>query len=234
MKLLLNVVLITIVLFIAGCESSCCENVLLTQSVEIRGNQTPVPIIKGVPTSIVCGSTITADGRGSYDLDGSIVHHIWVIDGIRQNTSSSVSTTTLPCDNKVHKICLTVTDDKNASQKVCQQVRVNRQNALLSNPCDLDPKVTFEKVNNTQKYNFSCKESTYNGQRIDDQTASECTWLATENFIDGNIVDFSETTGATKTIDIDLSTFQSLDLTLTVKNSECERTLTQHYILPEN
>ena len=206
---------------------------VLTKSVEIKGNQTPVPIIIGVPVKVTCGETITADGRPSYDPDGQILQYNWSVDTLKNGQFDALSLT-LPCDNQPHEICLEVTDNKNASQKVCQSVTVvEKKPPVKDTTCNIVPKITYEETDRLQ-YKFYCNQTTYNGTPIDQQTANECQWLAKKTFTDGTSQDIPTSKGSVKWINIDPTIFKSMDLTLIVKNDQCEKAITEHFILPKN
>ena len=233
MKFFLSVSLISAAVLFNACDSSCCQNVVLTKSVEIKGNQTPVPVITGVPVEVACGEKITADGTQSYDPDGQILQYSWTVDNL-ENGQFDAFSLTLPCDNQPHNICLKVTDNKNASQEVCQSVTVvENKPPVKETACDLVPKITFEKADEMQ-YKFYCNQSTYNGNPIDQQTSNKCQWLAKKTFTDGTSQDIHGLKGPVKWINIDPEIFKSMDLTLTVKNEQCEKTITEHYLLPQD
>ena len=230
-NLLLGSALIASVLF-SGCDSECCQDVLLTQSVSVKGNQTPVPVITGLPAEAPCGTALTALGTQSYDPDGTITSYLWKLDGVSLDSDESASAI-LPCDGQDHQVCLTVTDDKGLQQTTCQIVRINNDKPQPPvNSCDLQSKITYEKADEMQ-YKFYCTESTYNGERIDAATADTCEWTATKTFKDGS-VDTHGQTGAVKWVNVDPDTFKALDLTLTIKKDDCEATITEHYLIPQD
>ena len=225
-------------LLLAGCDSSCCQDVVLTKSIKVAGNQTPIPVITGIPAKSACGIVLDGSGTKSSDPDGTIVSYQWTLDGIDVNAGDNVSAT-LPCDGKNHKICLTVTDDKGASQTTCQTIYVIQDQPQPQpqpqpqDKCDtLDPKITFEKADAMQ-YKFSCETSTYKGNQIDAAIAAGCEWNAHKTFKDGTSYDHG-TTGPVKWINVDPATFKALDLTLTVNTGECKKTITEHYIIPDD
>lgn len=238
MKFLLSISLIATAVIFNSCDSACCQDLSLS-TLGVRGNQTPVPIIAGIPAEITCGTTVIADGRPSYDPDGQIVQYNWTIDNIDSSQLTSMSIT-LPCDNQAHKICLEVVDDKNASQEVCrfvtvvdQMVNINKSGRSVKEAaCNLVPKITFEKVDSTH-YEFHCNESSDNGTPLDKQTANECQWFITKTFTDGGVQHIPASKGSVKPIDIDPETFKAMDVTLSVQNAQCEKSMTERFFLPE-
>ncbi len=237
---LLGSVLAAGILF-SGCESACCQKVPLRQSVvDEKGNLTPIPVISDLPAKTACGIVLNGSGAKSTDPDGKIVSYAWTLDD-QPITGENLLSTTLPCDGQNHKVCLTVTDDKGASQTTCQTIFViDEQPKPQPQPqpqpndkCDLlVPQITYEKADAMQ-YKFYCTESTYNGAQIDLATAATCEWNAHKTFLDGTSYDHGEI-AATKWVDVNPTEFKSLDLTLTVKKDGCEKTITQHYILPND
>ena len=218
-------------LIFSGCNSECCQDVVLTKSVDLKGNKTPVPVITGLPSTVPCGTLITALGTESYDPDGSIEKYEWFLDNEKLSLIDSASTH-IPCDGQPHKVCLIVTDNKNASQQVCQIITVDDEKPLPVDTCNMVPKITFEKAD-AKQYKFSCQESTYNDAPIDSDIAAECQWTATKTFQDGTINSHDDH-GPVKWVNVDPATFKALDLTLTVKKDDCEKTITEHYIIPQD
>ncbi len=223
-------------LLLAGCDSSCCQDVVLTKSIKVKGNQTPIPVITGIPAKSECGIVLDGSGTQSSDPDGTIVAYKWTLDGAEVNAGDNVSAT-LPCDGQNHNICLTVTDDKGASQTTCQTIYVVKDQPQPQpqpqDKCDtLVPKITYEKADAMQ-YKFSCETSTYKGNAIDAATAAVCEWYAHKIFKDDTFEDHG-TTGPVKWINVDPATFKALDLTLTVNTGECKKTITEHYIIPDD
>jgi len=239
---LLGSVLAASILF-SGCESACCQKVPLTQSVvDEKGNQTPIPVITDLPAKAECGIVLNGSGANSTDPDGEIVDYAWTLDN-QPVTGENLVATTLPCDGKNHEVCLTVTDNKGASQTTCQTIFVvepqpqpqpePQPEPQSQDHCDqLIPKITYEKADAMQ-YKFHCTESTYNGVQIDLPTAATCEWNAHKTFQDNTSYDHG-TVGPVKWINVDPEKFKSLDLTLTVKKDGCEKTITEHYILPND
>ncbi len=214
---------------VSGCDSECCQDVVLTKSVvNEKGNSTPVPIIKGLPATVPCGVTLTADGTASSDPDGEIVNYEWIIDKQKVSNIDTV-TTTIPCDGQVHMVCLKVTDDKGATQQTCQMLTIEKDKPVREDICDLELVITPEKADSKQ-YKFYCTDSTYKGKKIDAATAATCEWHKIKTLLDGTTVK-ADSTGAVKWVNVDPAKFKSLDLTLTVKNDECEKTITEHYII---
>jgi hypothetical protein len=231
-NLLFASAIVSSVLFINGCDGECCQDVLLTQSIAVRGNQTPIPVITGLPTKSPCGTELTALATNSYDPDGTITSYIWKLDGTTLNGTESTSVL-LPCDGKSHKVCLTVVDNEGAQQTTCQTLNIdNEKTEPPANNCDLKPKIIYEKADEMQ-YKFYCTESTYNGSKIDAETAATCQWSATKTFKDDS-TDHHGLIGPAKWVNVDPDIFKSLDLTLTVKKDDCEATITEHYLIPQD
>jgi hypothetical protein len=219
----------------SGCNSACCQDVALVESapspVGEKGNMTPIPVITGLPSKAPCGITLSASATDSSDPDGSIVKYSWKLDGVVL-TGNENAVTTLPCDGKNHQVCLTVTDNKGASQTTCQTVTVDnaKPEPKPADSCNIVPVITYEKADSLQ-YKFYCTDSTYNGKKIDEATAAECTWVAKKYFKNGDS-DSHGQTGPVKWINVDPDIFKAMDLTLTVKNDDCEATVTKHYFIP--
>lgn len=229
-------VLLAVVL--SGCDSTCCQNVALVESAPVKvegkgveANLSPIPVISGLQTQATCGTMLSANGTQSSDPDGTIVDYKWKLDGnpIDDTQNGNI---TLPCDNATHEVCLTVTDDKGASQSTCQKVQVVESKPVQPKGCNIVPKITYEKADSMQ-YKFYCTESTYDGEKIDADTVAECDWHAKKEFTNG---DFEEHNyiGPIKWVNVDPDTFKAMDLTLTVKKGDCEATITKHYFIPDD
>ena len=217
-------------LLYTGCDSTCCQDVSLVQSVLTpKGNQTPVPIITGLPTSAPCDTELTADGSQSYDPDGEIVDYTWKLDG-KTLTGNSTVIATLPCDGQDHQVCLSVTDNKGAKQTTCQTIQIDNTKLQPTGTCNIEPKITYVKADSLQ-YKFYCTESTYNGEKISTAIAATCEWKATKTFKGGN-QDIHGLTGPIKWVNVNPDIFKSMDLTLTVKAGDCEKSITEHYLIP--
>ncbi len=222
---------LTASLFYSGCDSSCCQDVALVQSiVNENGNQTPVPVIVGLPATAPCGIELIADGKQSYDKDGTIVKYAWELDGTRI-AADNATAATLPCDGQNHEVCLQVTDNMGASQMTCQTILVDNSLSQPMANCDINPEITYSS-SHALEYEFSCTDSTYEGVKISASDAQSCVWRATETYTDGT-TKVTTQTGPVKLLTIDPETFQSMDLTLTVKAGDCEKSVTKHYLLSQ-
>jgi hypothetical protein len=230
-NLLFASALVSSVLFINGCDGECCQNVPLTQSVSVKGNQTPIPVITGLPTEAPCGTELTAYGTNSYDPDGTIASYIWKLDGTTLNGSESASAV-LPCDGKTHQVCLTVVDNEGLQQTTCQTININNEKTQPPiSSCDLQPKITYEKGHSLQ-YKFYCKDTIYDGEKIDPNKAI-CEWKVSKTLIDGTTKVY-QLTGPLQWINVDAKKYKALDITLSVKNDDCEASITEHYLLPKD
>lgn len=96
-----------------------------TYSAEIEIFNVP-PVADIAPCSCDFGETITFDGSGSYDLDGTIVSYEWTFgDG---TTGSGVNPTHYYSDYGSYWVTLIVTDDDGATDQDCRYARViNRE-----------------------------------------------------------------------------------------------------------
>ncbi len=221
-------------LIFTGCESACCQNVTISDTKkDLLGNLLPIPVITGLPTEAKCGTLLNASALQSKDQDGVITAYEWTLDG-ESIGSQSQSQPTLPCNEEIHTVCLKVTDDKNASQQTCQSLKVNNEKEPEppAHTCGIEPVITYEKADSMQ-YKFFCKDSTYNGEKIDLATTT-CEWTATKKFVGSDEKDVHSAITPVKWVNVDPNTFESMDLTLTVKNKECQKSVTKHYILADD
>ncbi len=235
MKLFVSVSVLTAIFLLSGCQEQCCQEELTT-SISTRGNMTPIAQITGVPTKMSCGVSFKANGTTSIDQDGEIVAYFWTLDDAQIGTDTT-KTTFLPCDDANHTLCLSVQDDKGAKATTCQNISViTKDSANINIPiekkCDITPIITYEKAD-AQQYKFFCAQSMYKGKPID-PTKTECLWQATKTFTNSQEQDSHDVIGPLKWVNVNPDTFKALDLTLSVKNSDCEQTLTKHYILPQD
>ena len=221
-------------LLFSGCDEGCCQDVALVDTaLTPTGNQIPIPVITGLPAKAPCGTELTALATQSSDPDGTIVNYAWTLDGKAMNDSETGTLgATLPCDGKNHKVCLTVTDDKGASQTTCQTIVVDNgtPEPKPADSCDIVPVITYEKADAMQ-YKFLCTESTYNGQKIDEATAATCEWSANKYFKNGDN-EIHGQTGPAKWVNVDPEIFRAMDLTLTVTKGDCRKSITKHYFIP--
>lgn len=234
MKRLLMSSVVLIGFLYSGCDSACCQDIPLVQtSVDQLGNLTPIPVITGLPAKAPCGTRLTASGTESSDPDGTIAAYHWTLDGNALNATQTAETT-LPCDGKEHQVCLTVTDNGGASQTTCQTIQIDntKPEPKPADTCNIVPVITYEKADAMQ-YKFYCTQSTYNGEPIDAATAEACEWSAIKTFQNGDSYIHGQT-GPVKWINVDPEKFKALDLTLTVKNDDCEATVTKHYFIPDD
>ncbi len=233
MKLFLVGSALAAIVLLNGCDSACCQDVALAETIAVKGNQTPIPVITGLPAKAPCGTELTASGTQSHDPDGTIASYQWQLDGDALAGEGS-ALATLPCDGKNHTVCLTVTDNKGLSQTTCQTIVVdNGTPAPQPQACDLNPLITYEKADEMQ-YKFYCTDSTYNGVKIDDATAAECEWSATKYFKESDESYTHGQKGPVKWINVDPDKFRALDLTLTIKKEDCKKTITKHYFIPQD
>ncbi len=237
MKLILAVSALAAIV-LSGCESTCCQDVSLVESAPVgvtekgeKSNLTPIPVISGLPAKAPCGTSLNADASQSSDPDGKIVAYTWRLDNTLL-TEEKTAAATLPCDGKPHEACLTVTDDKGASQTTCQSILVDnaKPEPKPADSCNIVPVITYEKADSLQ-YKFYCTDSTYNGEKIDAATEANCEWSAKKYFKDDSF-SVHDQTGPVKWINVDPDRFKAMDLTLTVKNDDCEATITKHYFIP--
>ncbi len=221
-------------LILSGCESACCQNVTISDTKkDLLGNLLPIPVITGLPTEAKCGTLLNASALQSEDKDGVIVSYDWTLDGTPIGSTSETQPV-LPCNEETHTICLKVTDDQNASQQTCQSLKVNNEKEPepIVDTCKIEPVITYEKADSLQ-YKFFCEDSTYNGTKIDLATTT-CEWTATKKFIGSDEEDVHSAIEPVKWINVDPATFESMDLTLTVKNGDCQKSITKHYILADD
>lgn len=223
------ILLSTLVIF-AGCENNCCDAKLSDTIIGEKGYKTPVPIISGVPVNATCDTQIIADGSKSYDEDGTIVDYIWTFDG-EDLANENNTNITIPCTSTKHKLCLKVFDNQNLSQETCQiiDIRKNTSNIYVDT-CNIVPIITYEKADLDQ-YKFYCKDSYYNNKKID-LNSSICKWSVAKYLVKNNDIIFHSDTTPIKWINVNPDKFSALDVTLTVKNDDCEKAITKHYIIP--
>jgi PKD repeat protein len=87
------------------------------------GNQAPVAVIAGSPTSGIVPLTVNFSGSGSYDPDGSIASYSWTFgDG---GTASSATATHTYNSTGSYTVQLRVTDNGGASGSATQIITVN-------------------------------------------------------------------------------------------------------------
>ncbi len=129
-------------LFLTGCGGgACCEKSIekpLGQSKVVGTiddpNITPVARITNLPQTTDDCTSANASGESSSDEDGNITAYFWSVDNEIISTNSSVENI-LPCQNSksVYNVCLSVTDDKDATGSACQKV-------TITEPTPIEPK----------------------------------------------------------------------------------------------
>lgn len=138
-------------LFFIGCGSggACCEQDIekpLGQSKVVGNvddpNITPIARITNLPQTTDDCSSADASGEISSDEDGNITAYSWSVDNKIVSTSSSVENI-LPCENSisVYNVCLSVTDDKDATGSACQKVTIVKPEPIEPKPEPIEPLV---------------------------------------------------------------------------------------------
>ncbi len=236
MKLFVSVSVMSALFLLSGCQEQCCKKDLTT-SISARGNLTPIAKITGVPTKMGCGISFNANGTTSIDKDGKIVAYYWTLDDVQIDADTAKTTTVLPCDDATHKLCLKVQDNEGAYATTCQNISVITENSAYINipvdpKCNITPVITYEKAD-AQQYKFSCAKSLYQGKEID-PNKTQCLWQATKTYTNSQEQYSHDVIGPIKWVNVNPDTFKALDLTLSVKNDNCEQTITKHYLLPQD
>jgi len=233
-----------------GCDGTCCQKgTLVTNSIDIRGNEMPIAEITGLPTEASCGTSLTANASSSSDNDGIITSYEWTLNGQALANTQSFNPV-IACDNIAHAICLTVIDNEGAkSEQTCQKVTLKEEviippvvtplpNDGLKLPTSV---ITFEKSDANQ-YKFFCIDS-HDNDNIDtdgiDNTATNnivaCEWSVTKDFVDGGDQDIHAEVTPIKWINVDPVTFKAMDVTLKVTDDDGQtNTITKHYFLPDD
>jgi|GEM_PF-3271717 len=122
-----------------------CSDLSDDDETDIAGNQPPIADLRlsrayGAPTLIV-----DVDGSHSYDPDGSIVEHSWVMVGPENYTYSDLHVPGTPdgfivqfLNEGVYEIRLTVVDDEGADDTEIRTVRISSAYAQCDNGIDDD------------------------------------------------------------------------------------------------
>jgi hypothetical protein len=246
LKQYLYIIILLSGLFV-GCNNNCCEQELLKDSLSVKGNQTPIARITNLPTKIQCETIINASGKSSIDPDGTIDKYYWTLDGenIGQMNDSQPNIE-LPCDDSIHKICLSVVDNKGlqSATNTCQAIKVMFSDRII---IQVDKKLPVaiikkEKADENQ-YKFFCNDS-YDTDVIDSDnkvnpigkynSIVKCEWSVTKYYIDSDDFIKHNDNSEIKWINVDSTIYKSIDLTLTVIDDDGQtNSTTQSYIIPE-
>ena len=133
-----------------------------TDTVTIIITNTPPVADAGSDQLINLGESVTLDGSGSIDSDGSIVDYSWYEGGVPVGSGSSITLTNLTAG--LHTITLTVTDNNNNTHSDTVDVRVNTapvanagpdQNITLGNALNLDGTGSTDDFNSITNYTWT-------------------------------------------------------------------------------
>ncbi|MCH9812537.1 MAG: PKD domain-containing protein [Epsilonproteobacteria bacterium] len=233
----------------AGCEDgACCNGTTLEENrIDERGNVTPIANFTDIAI-VSSGSdcTFSANGSSSTDSDGNVNSYEWTIDGTTVSTAANPINITVPCSTEDQRVCLTVTDDDNASSlEKCTLIEVTGTDPQPEPETSLIPPeaiITFsENVGDSvASHTFSC-ETSYDKDAIDTDNSPEndpqvvaCHWEVFKTQADGTYTTPHPQDGMTKWINTS-DDFTALHVTLTVTDDDGQTTtVTNSYALPED
>ncbi len=162
---------------LSGCggSSDCCKADIATKANDIP----PVAVITGLKdkTVLALGQSVTVDGIGSSDRDGTVVGYKWMLDGKEVSTEQKPTITFNTPGN--HELCLTVTDNDNnpSVNQECRTVTVLGKNSNV--PVAPTAIITFSDKDNLADYtlhNFSCEKSHDNDTLGSGAEIQKCEW----------------------------------------------------------